>query len=113
MNNKQYYIYKTTNLINNKQYIGKHYGQLDDSYIGSGILLQRAIKKYGQNNFKKEILEIVNTEEELNKKEKYYINLFNAIEDNNFYNIAQGGQGGYVTKGYSKEKQEQKKSKNQ
>ncbi len=98
---KTYYIYKTTNLINNKQYIGKHYGELDDAYIGSGLLLQRAIEKYGIQNFKKEILKIVDTEEQLNVQEKYYIDLFDAINDKNFYNIADGGQGGYVTKGYT------------
>ena len=42
---KQYYIYETTNNINNKKYIGKHYGEIDDSYLGSGILIKKAIKK--------------------------------------------------------------------
>ena len=107
---KEFYVYKTINLINNKQYIGKHYGFLNDEYIGSGILLQRAIQKYGKQNFKKEILSIQKNEEELNQKEKYFINLYNAIQNENFYNIAEGGQGGYVTKGYS---QEQRKIVNQ
>ena len=100
---KQYYVYLTTNLINNKKYIGKHIGLLNDSYLGSGVILQRAIEKYGKENFKKEILYIAKNEIELNQKEKYYISYFNAIEDPNFYNIADGGQGGYVTKGYSEE----------
>lgn len=52
------YIYMTTNLINGKKYIGKHKGELNDSYLGSGTLLLRAIKKYGKENFKKEILYI-------------------------------------------------------
>jgi hypothetical protein len=50
---KRYYIYITTNLINGKQYIGKHYGLINDDYFGSGILLQKALKKYGKENFKK------------------------------------------------------------
>ena len=53
---KQYYIYLTTNLINGKKYIGKHYGEINDSYLGSGILIKKAIKKYGSNNFTKKIL---------------------------------------------------------
>lgn len=42
----KHYIYLTTNLITNEKYIGKHYGELDDDYLGSGIILQRAILKY-------------------------------------------------------------------
>ena len=51
----EHYIYLTTNLINGKKYIGKHFGAICDSYLGSGTLLQRAIAKYGKENFKKEI----------------------------------------------------------
>lgn len=36
---KQYYVYMTTNLLNGKKYIGMHYGELDDNYLGSGFLL--------------------------------------------------------------------------
>ena len=54
------YIYKTTNLLNDKIYIGKKvYRKKDDNwYLGSGIYLNRAIKKYGRENFKKEILTV-------------------------------------------------------
>ena len=38
-----YYIYITTNLINGKRYIGKHHGELNDDYLGSGTLLKKAI----------------------------------------------------------------------
>lgn len=103
----QYYIYLTTNLVDNKKYIGKHTGPLDDDYLGSGINIKNAIKKYGKENFKKEIIAIVNNEEELNKAEKYYISLYNAVEDPNFYNIADGGQGGNTMKGFSLEKKKE------
>lgn len=91
---KQFYIYKTTNLINNKQYIGQHFGELDDSYIGSGSLIQKAINKYGKENFKKEILKICQNREEADRAEKDFIIQFNAVEDNNFYNLQEGGTGG-------------------
>jgi hypothetical protein len=54
---KYYTIYKTTNLINGKIYIGKHEtSDLNDTYMGSGKVLMNAIKKYGKDSFKKEIL---------------------------------------------------------
>ena len=53
-----YYIYMTTNLINGMRYIGKHYGELTDGYLGSGTKLKQDIQKFGKENFKKEILYI-------------------------------------------------------
>lgn len=88
-----YYIYLTTNLINNKKYIGQHKGSINDDYLGSGTGFLKAVEKYGKENFKKEILEIC-TEEELNEKEKYWIKYFNAYEDKNYYNLTEGGQNG-------------------
>lgn len=88
---KQYYIYKTINLINNKMYIGQHYGEIDDNYFGSGSLIKAAINKYGRKNFKKEILEICTDYDTLNEAEKKWINFYNAVQDDNFYNIASGG----------------------
>lgn len=55
------------------KYIGKHYGELDDSYLGSGKILKRAIDKYGKENFTKSILYISNNNEENKEKEKYFI----------------------------------------
>jgi len=50
-----YYLYKITNLINNKIYIGVHYSNNieNDNYLESGRYIQQAIKKYGKNNFKR------------------------------------------------------------
>ncbi len=84
-------IYKTINVINGKFYIGQD-SKNNPNYLGSGILLQRAILKYGRNNFKKEILETCNSKEELNEREIYWIKKLNAIKEG--YNIATGGEGG-------------------
>lgn len=88
---KQHYIYITTNLINGKQYIGQHFGELDDSYLGSGSLLKKAIIKYGAQNFKKEILQICKDYNDVNLAERQWIERCNAVESNHFYNIAEGG----------------------
>lgn len=48
---KKYYIYLTTNLINNKKYVGQHYGEINDNYIGSGNTLKKL-----QPNMEKKIL---------------------------------------------------------
>jgi group I intron endonuclease len=79
-------IYVTTNLINNKKYIGKDSNN-NPEYLGSGTLLREAIKKYGKENFKKEILEHCHNDEELHLKESYWIQKYNAVESDDFYNI--------------------------
>ena len=97
------YIYLTTNLTNNKKYIGKHKGEYDSNYLGSGLLISYAIKKYGRNNFKNEILHVCQSLEELNEMEKHYIEINNACKSNDFYNIASGGDGGNLIAGYTEE----------
>lgn len=88
------YIYKTTNKINNKIYIGQHKtnkDSIDEKYYGSGKLLLEAIEKYGKENFEVEILEWCETEEELNNKEIYWIKTLKSTTKNNNYNISDGG----------------------
>lgn len=100
----KYYIYITTNLINQKKYIGKRKCVCDveqDAYIGSGKILKSAIKKYGKENFVKDILEICETEEICNDREKYWIAFYNAAYSDEFYNIASGGDGGNTYAGLS------------
>lgn len=67
------YIYLTTNLINNKKYIGKHRATKfePDKYIGSGKILKEAILKEGIENFSCELIDTAENKEELNNKEKY------------------------------------------
>ena len=87
----EYYIYMTTNLINGKKYIGQHKGRPNDSYLGSGTTITKAIKKYGKENFQKEILCFCATREEADQKEKEFISLYDAVNNKNFYNNAEGG----------------------
>lgn len=90
-----YLIYKITNTINNKIYIGKHQTKdKNDDYMGSGKLLLKAINKYGIDKFKKEILFECNSEEEMNQKEAEIVDdEFVARIDT--YNVKLGGQGGW------------------
>ena len=95
------FIYLTTNLVNGKKYIGQHKiqkcGVDRDEYLGSGVLLTRAIKKYGRENFKREVLDFANNSDELNSKEEYYISFYDAVSRNDFYNIDCGGRGYHYT----------------
>lgn len=84
-------IYKITNLLNGKFYIGQDMKN-DPNYFGSGVLIKKAIKKYGKKNFKKEILEYCSNKEELDFKEIFYINELKAIDKG--YNLSIGGTGG-------------------
>ena len=85
-------IYKTTNLINGKIYVGKDTKNNPD-YFGSGVILKKAIEKYGKENFYKEIIECCDTYEHLNEREKYWIKELNVIDKNIGYNLTQGGDG--------------------
>lgn len=88
------FVYMTTCLITGKKYIGKYEGKETDKYLGSGKLLRRAIKKYGESNFQRIILERYQTVTETRSGEIHWIAKFNAVESDEFYNIAEGGEGG-------------------
>ena len=64
------FIYLTTNLVNGKIYIGKHefskHKKVNSTYLGSGELFKRAVKKYGKENFKRKILRLCYSLHELN-----------------------------------------------
>lgn len=92
---KYHYLYKTTNLINNKFYVGIHSTvNLEDGYIGSGTLLRRAIRRYGKNNFKFEIIQFFKSREELLIKEKEIVNE-EILKNNQCMNLKPGGGGGF------------------
>jgi group I intron endonuclease len=88
-------IYLTENIINGKKYIGQDQYN-NPNYIGSGILLKKAIKKYGEENFIKKIIDTCSDKNELNEKEIYWIKYYDAVKNNDFYNLAEGGNGGWL-----------------
>ena len=106
-----YTIYKVTNNVDGKIYIGKHQTKnLDDGYMGSGKLITYAIKKYGIENFKKEILFIFKTEKEMNTKESELVTE-EFVRENFNYNLCPGGRGGWGHLNDRSEKHKQRSSK--
>lgn len=88
------YIYKTTNEVNGKIYVGQHKwsgDSIDTSYIGSGKRLLDAVKCYGIENFSCEILEWCQSESDMNQLEVYYISYYNSTDPEYGYNLSDGG----------------------
>jgi len=87
-----YFIYCTTNKINNKKYVGFHAtNNINDSYMGSGIALNKALNKYGIENFDKEILEYC-TVDNWTERERYWIEKLQTLGKLG-YNLTKGGEG--------------------
>ena len=84
------FIYKTTCLVNGKIYIGQHEGSEDDGYIGSGEIFTLALRKYGKENFRREILRRCETLHELRIWEHVYIKKYHSQDPTIGYNIADG-----------------------
>ena len=107
-----YVVYQTNNKINGKIYIGVHAAENpeeDDGYRGSNVPLKRAIRKYGRENFIREILFTYDTEEEAYAKEAEIVTLeFAARRD--IYNIQTGGSGGNLHSEETKQKMRKPKS---
>lgn len=90
---KYYFLYKTTNLVNSKYYIGLHStDNLEDGYLGSGKLLKRAIEKYGRGSFTREILMFYESFEEAVAAEEDYVKA-TLLKDDLCYNLKLGGTG--------------------
>jgi hypothetical protein len=86
-------IYKITNLVNNKIYIGKDTTS-NPNYFGSGLIIRKAIKKYGLENFIKEVIDETEDYKELSKREISWIEKLNSTNKKIGYNISTGGDGG-------------------
>jgi hypothetical protein len=92
-----HYIYKTTNLLNGKFYIGMHStNNINDGYIGSGERLRRGIRKYGKENFKFEILEFYPDRVSLKQREFELVNE-ELLNDKMCMNLCFGGGGGFIS----------------
>ena len=103
-------IYKITNLVNGKIYIGQTTNTLEyrfDQHLREARYSQNnntrnnyfhnALNYYGKDNFKAEIIDTAETLEELNKKEIYWINYYNSINKSIGYNLQEGGKSGKRT----------------
>lgn len=123
------FIYKITNLLNNKIYVGQTYSKKNSNISQIYVRFERhckdamkfgmkvpsaidkAIYKYGCDNFKVELIEECNSIEEVNKKEIYWISKFNSTDRNIGYNLTKGGEGGDTYKFKSKKEMDIIKSK--
>ena len=92
---KFHYIYKITNRLNGKFYIGMHStDNLDDGYFGSGTYITRSVNKHGKENHDFEILEHYFSREDLAAREKELITV-QLLEDDQCMNLREGGNGGW------------------
>tara|TARA_Y100000034_G_scaffold135973_1_gene210069 strand:- start:6186 stop:6764 length:579 start_codon:yes stop_codon:yes gene_type:complete len=93
-----HYIYKITNTFNEKEYVGRRstskyfLPEEDYKYMGSGIVIKQAMKKYGKENFKKEIISVHKNKETLIKEEEKIVNR-KYVDNKNTYNLRLGGPG--------------------
>ena len=87
-------IYLTTNVITGKKYIGMCKASHEKGYLGSGKILKESIKKYGRENFKREILETCDSFDQMCEAERKWIKNLNAVKSEDYYNITEGGFGG-------------------
>ena len=112
------YIYKITNLVTNKIYIGRTVKTIEQRFsehcrvafndkIKKKLKIQNSIRKYGIDNFKLELLEACESKDTYDAREQYYINLYDARNPQIGYNVHEGGEGGitYVGKKIASENQ--------
>ena len=88
----KYLVYRTTNILNGKYYIGSHATtKLNDGYLGSGILLKQSIKKHGKESFTREILAEFDTLQEMRQHEMVLV--AQCCKDRKSYNLSDSGHG--------------------
>jgi hypothetical protein len=111
---KNYIVYKTTHLESGREYIGIHVQEgLDfDGYLGSGLLLRRAIRKHGSESFVRETLFVFDNLSDAKDKEKEIVNLEYVLREDT-YNISIGGTGGYTTAGHTERERDEIQKKRQ
>jgi hypothetical protein len=85
------FVYQWENLLNEKKYIGSHYGNINDNYVGSGVYFKRAYEK-NTNNFKRTILYIGKNYIE---KEDELLKLYDVANNENYYNLKNDAIGGW------------------
>lgn len=95
-------IYRLVNKVNNKVYVGQTWDSLKDRWDNgwgyrSCTYLQRAIKKYGKNNFRYELLVVTHTQEMADYWEEFFIRKHGSRNPNLGYNIRGGGSRGKFT----------------
>ena len=91
METKFYILYKTTNLKNNKFYIGVHETfNLEDGYLGSGKKFKNSLNYHGKENFKREILEYFNDSKSMYSREREIVNE-ELLKNRKCLNIGLGG----------------------
>lgn len=81
-------------MINGKRYIGQKKFDIEGrwrSYLGSGVHLQNAFKKYGKDKFIRNIVDIAHSLDELNQKEIRWIENYDAVNNDDYYNATDGG----------------------
>lgn len=90
---KYHIIYKTTNQINGKIYVGLHStDKLEDGYLGSGWVFKNALKKYGRKNFKRDIILVLSSRDEARNIESLLVDQ-SFINRPDTYNLEEGGMG--------------------
>lgn len=88
------FVYITTNNLNGRMYVGQK--KIDDwgvwkNYLGSGKAFKQAVKKYGKENFEREVLDFAYSPEDLNSMEAEYILDLDCVSDPQYYNLVEGG----------------------
>ena len=100
--NKMAYVYIITNLVNGKKYVGSsRKTQIDENYYGSGRLIVNALKKYGKENFTRDIL--WQGEGDARDVESYWLEYFDAAHNPLFYNMTNDTRGNNLHKESTKQ----------